>query len=358
MSQPRLTDQPQEIREGENLDAAAVGAWLRDQLGDLQGDPEIRQFPSGASNLTYLLEFPGTALILRRPPFGRKAKSAHDMGREFRVLSALRQVYPYCPQPLAHCTDEGVIGSEFYVMERVEGIILRKEMPEELGFSDADHGQLCRELLDRFVDLHAVDWKAAGLEDFGRPDGYVRRQIEGWSKRYVDARTPDSPEFTAVMEWLADKMPDHETGASVIHNDYRFDNVIFDPRNPLRIIGVLDWEMATIGDPLMDLGNMLAYWVEASDPPPVQMMRMQPSHLPGMLTRRECVEYYAERSGRNVEAFDFYYVYGLFRLAVIMQQIYYRYFHGQTKDKRFASFIHLIGLIEKLCTAQIEQSDL
>lgn len=296
--------------------------------------------------------------MLRRPPFGQKAKSAHDMGREFRILNQLNSGFPYCPKAYVHCTDTSLIGSEFYVMERVKGVILRSDIPAELKLDAERTETLCKSFIDRLVELHQVDYSACGLADLGKPEGYVQRQVEGWTNRYEKALTPDAPHWQHVTAWLHEKMPADHPRPGIVHNDYRFDNVILDADNPMRIIGVLDWEMATLGDPLMDLGNSLAYWIEAGDPAPVQLMRRQPSNAPGMLSRRQFVDYYAERAGIRLENFDFYYCYGLFRLAGIVQQIYYRYYHGQTQDKRFAQFIHMNRLLEQMTLQVIAKSSL
>lgn len=353
-----LTDQSIGIRDGEELDAAAIDAYLKTQIPALDGTPRISQFPGGASNLTYLLEYPGQEFVLRRPPFGHKAKSAHDMGREFRILNQLRDDFPYCPKAYVHCVDESVIGAEFYVMERVKGIILRADLPAELNLDETRTRALCKSFIDKLVDLHNVDYQACGLGDLGKPEGYVQRQIGGWSDRYEKALTPDAPSWEPVKAWLKDKMPADHPKPGIVHNDYRFDNVILDPNDPMRIIGVLDWELTTIGDPLMDLGNTLAYWIEAGDPAPVQLMRRQPSNAPGMLTRQEFVDYYVERAGIDIPSFDFYYTYGLFRLAGIVQQIYYRFYHGQTQDKRFAQFVQMNKLLEHMSLQVIGKSRL
>lgn len=353
-----LTDQASQIRTGEELDAAAVDRYLKSQIEGLQGTPQIRQFPGGASNLTYLVAYPDQEFVLRRPPFGVKAKSAHDMGREYRIINQLNDGFPYCPKAYAHCTDESVIGCEFYVMERVNGVILRADLPPELGLDADSTRALCKSFIDKFVDLHNVDYQACGLGDLGKPEGYVERQIEGWISRYNKAITPDAPKWESVMAWLRAKMPPDHHKPGLVHNDYRFDNVILDPDNPMQIIGVLDWEMTTIGDPLMDLGNTLAYWIQADDPAPVQAMRRQPSHAPGMLTRQEFADYYAERAGIEINNLDYYYTYGLFRLAGIVQQIYYRYYHGQTQDQRFAAFIGMNKLLEQMSLQVIDQSTL
>lgn len=353
-----LTDRSSAIRQGEELDAHAIDAYLKTHIEGLNGEPQISQFPGGASNLTYLLRYADQELVLRRPPFGRKAKSAHDMGREFRILNKLRDAFPYCPQAFTHCTDESVIGAEFYVMERVKGIILRADLPAELAFTPAQTTTLCKSFIDRLVELHQVDYQRCGLGDLGKPEGYVARQISGWSERYDNALTPDAPLWQEVRSWLREKMPADHPRSAIVHNDYRFDNVILDPQDPMRIIGVLDWELTTLGDPLMDLGNTLAYWIEADDPAPVQMMRRQPSNAPGMLTRQAFVDYYAQRAGIEINNVDFYYIYGLFRLAGIVQQIYYRYYHGQTADKRFASFVQMNALLEQMALRVIARSSL
>jgi len=313
-----VTDPTRPVREGEELDLAAVEGFLRSAIPGLEGPLEVAQFPSGASNLTYLVKAGDREMVLRRPPRGRKARSAHDMS---------------------------VLGCDFYLMERLDGIILRKNLPREMRLSREETTQLCRNVVDRLIDLHSIDYRAAGLGDLGKPEGYVRRQIEGWSRRFVDAPTPNAPSYERVMRWLEEKMPP-EFGACVIHGDYRFDNVVLNPDNPLEVIGVLDWEMATIGDPLMDLGNSLAYWMQKGDPLLLRMTRLQPTHLEGMMTREEVVDYYCRKTGIEIETFDFYRIYGVFRLVVIMQQIYYRYYHRQTRNKRFGRFIYLIRYLE------------
>ncbi|MBF8746828.1 MULTISPECIES: phosphotransferase family protein [Pseudomonas putida group] len=353
-----LTDPSTQVRPGEELDAQVIDTFLKANITGLEGSPGISQFPGGASNLTYLVSYPGREFVLRRPPFGEKAKSAHDMGREYRILNQLNSGFPYCPKAYVHCTDSTLIGSEFYVMERVKGVILRSDIPSELGLDAPRTERLCKSFIERLVQLHQVDYQACGLADLGKPEGYVQRQIEGWSSRYGKARTPDAPAWEQVMVWLREKMPADHPRPGIVHNDYRFDNVILDADNPMRIIGVLDWEMATLGDPLMDLGNSLAYWIEATDPPAVQQMRRQPSNAPGMLTRRQFVDHYAERAGIRLDNFDYYYCYGLFRLAGIVQQIYYRYYHGQTQDKRFAQFIHMNRLLEQMTLQVIDKSAL
>jgi len=353
-----IIDKPREIRQGEELDAKAIEGFLKESIPGLTGNISIQQFPSGFSNLTYMLSVGDRNFVLRRPPFGRKAKSAHDMSREYRILNALKDVFPYAPRPVAYTEDTSIIGCPFYVMERIEGIILRKDLPEGLHFTPDEARQLCENLLDVQCELHSIDYKKVGLENFGKPEGYVKRQVEGWSERYRAAKTPDAPDFEDVMSWLHEKMPTDFRNPCIIHNDFKLDNVVLDPKNPLKIIGVLDWEMATIGDPIMDLGNSLAYWVQADDPPDVQAIRMMPTNIPGALTREELVARYAEKTGIAIDNFDFYLCFGLFRLAVIAQQIYYRYYHGQTKDERFKLLIIAVNVLEKSALSIIDKSRL
>ncbi len=351
-------DTPADIRKGESFDNKRVETFLKDSIPGLYGDIRVKQFPSGFSNLTYMVTVGDKVMVLRRPPFGKKAKTAHDMSREYRILSALQSVFPYSPRPLIYSDDTAVMECPFYVMERIKGIILRKNIPKDLPLTPSDNKTLCENLIDVLCRLHNIDYTAIGLDGFGKPDGYVRRQVKGWSTRYRDARTDDAPDFEKVMQWLDDKMPEDSPTPTVIHNDYKFDNVVLNPENPLEIIGVLDWEMATIGDPLMDLGGSLAYWVNHDDPDNVQMIRMLPTTSEGMLPRDQLVSLYMEKTGRQLETFDFYHCFGLFRLAVIAQQIYYRYYHGQTKDERFAMLIIAVQVLEESAKKIIEQSDL
>jgi aminoglycoside phosphotransferase (APT) family kinase protein len=353
-----FTDKPTKVRQGEELDLKVIEPFLKDTIPGLSGGILVEQFPSGYSNLTYLIRLGDRELVLRRPPFGRKAKTAHDMGREYRILKALYPVFPFCPKPLVYTEDASIMGCPFYVMERIKGIILRKILPEGLEFSSDQMHSLCENLLDVHYKLHSIDYKAIGLEGFGKPEGYVRRQVEGWSERYRAARTPDAPQFETIMQWLHDKMPPDFSKPAVIHNDFKFDNVVLDPADPLKIVGVLDWEMATVGDPLMDLGCSLGYWVQRDDPPNLQAVGMQPTTLPGAFTRKELVERYAEKAGIRIDNFEFYLCFGLFRLAVIVQQIYYRFYHGQTKDERFKALIVVAHILEEQAIRTMEQSNL
>jgi aminoglycoside phosphotransferase (APT) family kinase protein len=343
-------DRPVEVRSGEALETERLGPYLRDRLG-LEGDVEVLQYPSGFSNLTYMLRIGDSEIVLRRPPFGSKPKSGHDMKREHDILAALHGSFPYCPRPLHFCDDRSIIGSPFYVMERLEGIIVRRDFPTELSLSADDVGALFDRVVGVHAELHSVDYRALGLVDFGQPDGYVERQVTGWSERYRRARTPDVPDCEGVMAWLEENRPPDSERGCIVHNDFRLDNVVLDPGEPRRIIGVLDWEMATIGDPLMDLGASLAYWVEDDDPPPFQAMRMMPTNVAGAPTREEVVASYAAKRDFEIEDFGFYYCYGLFRLAGIVQQIYYRSYHGQTEDPRFKNLNLWVGVLAKAAEA-------
>ena len=348
-----ILDEAGNIREGEELDIAVIDAYMRKTIPDLEGELSITQFPGGASNLTYQISYGENAYILRRPPFGKIAKGAHDMLREANIMKALKPVYPYVPEIISICEDDSILGCQFYVMEKLTGVIPRQNMPKELQLSEAGTRDMCLSVVDKFIELHQVKVEGTDLEKLGKGIGYVERQIIGWSDRYNKSMTDDATDFAKVMDWLKTNMP-KDVGQVLIHNDFRLDNVVLDVDDTSHVIGVLDWEMATIGDPLMDLGNSLAYWIEAGDEPQFQMMRRQPTHLKGMLTRNEVIEYYLEKTGYQVESFVFYEVYGLFRLAVIMQQIYYRFFHGQTKDKRFSGFVHASRYLETRCLKMIE----
>lgn len=329
-------DSSGDVREEDAFDVAAVDAFLKSQT-QLSGRPQVGQFPGGASNLTYSLSYPDRELILRRPPAGHLPKSGHDMKREFTVQSKLAASFPYVPKMVAYCDDRSLIGSDFYVMERVAGIILRKNLPPGLEFSGDAARALSTSWIERLVDLHAVDPAATGLADLGKSDGYVARQIEGWSRRYAAARTYNVPSFKRVISWLERNQP-VDVANCIIHNDWRLDNVVLDADDPGRIVAVLDWEMATLGDPLMDLGATLAYWIEPGEGGLAERFRMQPSNLPGMLSRRELIGLYGQRSGIAVDDFRFYEVYGYFRLAGIIQQIYKRFHDGETTNPRFKHF--------------------
>lgn len=319
------------VREEDRFDVALMHAWLQPFINENQL-PEVEQFRSGASNLTYLLRYPGRELVLRKPPVGTKAASAHDMKREYLIQSALKPKFQLVPNMIALCQDQTIIGSDFYVMDRVVGQIFRRDIPAEVTATDIS--VMADSLINGLVQLHAVD--SSILQELNKGTGYVQRQVEGWSKRYRNALTDDVPSAEKLMAWLAANQPG-DLGSCIIHGDWRIDNVVFDLANA-RIAGVLDWELATVGDPLMDLGSALAYWVDRDDEAAFASLRRQPSHLPGMPTREEFLQRYLELSGRTCNDFTFYELFGLFRLAVIIQQIWARYRAGQTTNPAFAGF--------------------
>lgn len=355
MNTQNPVDRPAPVRQGEELDLKALGTYLEKQLPGLENSElEVLQFPSGHSNLTYFLRVGERELVLRRPPFGAKIKSAHDMQREYNILSHLVQVYPKVPRPLLYCEDDSVIGAPFYLMEKLKGVILRGAIPGNLELPLEQMRALSKNFVDNLAEIHQVDYQAASLGELGRPEGYVRRQIEGWTQRYHNARTDDIPDMGRAALWLTENMPE-ESGAALIHNDYKYDNLVLDPVDLTQIIGVLDWEMATIGDPLMDLGTSLGYWVDPGDPPELLAMAFGLTTLPGNLSRRELAERYAQKSGVDLTHLCFYYVYALFKIAVIVQQIYARYKAGYTQDERFAPLIFAVQVLGRTAIQAIEK---
>jgi len=345
-------DAPRPVRSGEELDLEKLTAFVENELG-AHGAVTVEQFPGGHSNLTYLVHHGDREYVLRRPPFGSKVKSAHDMGREVAVLSKLAPVYARAPRVFAYEATGDVLGAPFYLMERRRGVILRKDLPAELASDHARVRRICELLIDALVDLHAVDYVAAGLGEFGKPAGYIHRQVTGWTERYRGSQTDDIPAIDQVASWLATHEP-AESAPALIHNDFKFDNVIFDPSLE-SITGVLDWEMTTIGDPLMDLGTSLSYWAQASDPPAYHQLPFGPTARPGMMTREEVARRYLERSGRTTDHLVFFYAFGLLKTAVIAQQIYYRYAKGLTKDPRFAPFIFAVRLLGEQARTAIDR---
>jgi aminoglycoside phosphotransferase (APT) family kinase protein len=355
MTRQEWIDQANTVRQGEELDTKALVDYLRDNLPELDvSELQVMQFPSGHSNLTYLLQVGERELVLRRPPFGAKIATAHDMQREFHILSHLVKVYSKAPRPLVYCEDPAVLGAPFYIMERLEGVILRSAAPKGLKLTADQMRSLSENFIDNLVEIHQLDYTAAGLGDLGHPEGYVRRQIEGWTRRYHNSRTDDIPEIIRVADWLTENLPP-EVGASMIHNDYKYDNLVLNPEQLSEIVGVLDWEMATVGDPLMDLGTSLGYWVDPDDPPQLQSMAFGLTTLPGNLNRRQLAERYARKSGIDLTNLTFYYVYALFKIAVIVQQIYARYKAGFTHDERFATLIFAVQLLGKVAVQAIDK---
>ena len=347
-------DETQEPRPGEELDHDALEAYLRSRLPTAFSELQIFQFPAGSSNLTYLLRLGSTEYVLRRPPSGNTVKTAHDMRREFEVLSKLAFAYPLAPEPVLFCDDAAGIGSEFYLMEKRNGVIIRGRLSETVAASRDVQRELCSSFIRGLAELHQVDHKAAGLSDLGNPEGYNRRQVEGWTKRYLAAKTNEHPELESAMKWLGENTPP-ESGAALVHNDYKFDNIMLDPGDLTRIVAVLDWEMVTVGDPLMDLGTTLGYWMSADAGDELMNMPFNPRVLMENFSREDLAEMYGTAIGRKLPNLVFYYVFGTFKIAVIAQQIYARYAKGLTQDKRFANFDRFVGALGKIAAHSISK---
>jgi aminoglycoside phosphotransferase (APT) family kinase protein len=335
------------VREGEEIDVYRLRVFLSSEFDLPDINIEIEQFPSGSSNLTYLIRTGDAEFVLRRPPFGNTVKTAHDMGREFNILSKLSKVFAPAPKPLLFCEDKTVIGSEFYLMQRRQGLIIRGHSPSLLVSSEELQQEVCESFVRNLAGLHSLDPVDAGLSELGRPQGYVQRQVEGWSKRYFAAKTHELQEIEQAIEWLNKNIP-AESGACIIHNDYKFDNIMLDPSDLTRVTAVLDWEMATVGDPLMDLGTTLGYWMSADAGDEMLNMPFNPRVMMENISRTQLVEMYAAASGHDVSNILYYYVFGTLKIAVIAQQIYARYLKGFTADERFAHFdrfVHILGTI-------------
>jgi aminoglycoside phosphotransferase (APT) family kinase protein len=334
------------VRPDERFDEGRLRAYLAGKLPGSRGALTIRQFGGGAANLTYLLDYGAAEYVLRRPPLGPVAASAHDMAREYRVLSVLWQAFPYAPRAFLYCDDESVIGAPFFIMERRHGVVVRRDVPMAYrGMSDAP-GRMSMALVDALAAFHAVDYTSLGLGDLGKPAGFIDRQIEGWYRRWQAAKTADLAEMDAIYGWLKGSQP-AQARVSLVHNDFKLDNVMLATDDPGQVVAVFDWDMCTLGDPLSDLGALLAYWTEPGDPPYLQATTMMPLGEPGFLSRDALVARYAEKSGRAVGDIRFYHVLGLFRLTVIVAQIYIRYRRGQTQDPRFAAMEMMIPALAR-----------
>jgi aminoglycoside phosphotransferase (APT) family kinase protein len=360
---PEPLDQPTVVRPESSFDVAALAAWLRARVPNVDGPPELLQFGRGFSNLTYLVRFPGREFVVRRAPPGINIKSAHDMGREFRILSALAPAWSKAPRPIAHCDDASVIGTPFYVMERVRGIILRGqevsagEGSPRLGDLVLDAPTMRRvseSTCDTLAEIHRLDWRAVGLEDLGKPAGYIERQVRGWADRYKKAKTDDVPTVERLGAWLEENRP-AESGAALVHNDFKYDNVVLAP-NLSGVIAVLDWEMATIGDPLMDLGTALGYWIDPGDRAMLQGRSVfGPTNLPGNLSRMEFVERWSRATGRDASNIVFYYAFALFKLAVISQQLYKRFVDGLTTEERYGYMLASVRSVTASALVAVEK---
>lgn len=330
-------DQPGAVRPQELPHPERLQAYLHKEMG--LSDAEVLQFPGGYSNITFLIRGEGKEFILRKPPQGANIKSAHDMGREFQVLTLLKPLLGDVPTPLAYCDDETVIGSPFYLMERVKGVILRNRIPKGLDPEPATFRKIGESAVDRLAALHNLDIEATGLIRMGKPEGYVQRQVEGWIRRYHHAKTDEIPGMQGIEDWLLANQPG-DGPVSFIHNDFKFDNLVLDPTDLSRILAILDWEMATVGHPLMDLGTSLAYWAGEEDPPALKPFNL--TWMSGNLSRQEVLDRYAEKTGSDLQGILFHYVFGCYKISVIVQQIYARYQKGLTTDPRFSGLGHVV----------------
>jgi aminoglycoside phosphotransferase (APT) family kinase protein len=349
-----MIDQPTQTRPGEEPDHQKLKNYFRDKVAGFDEEVTIKQFPGGYSNLTYFVQAGEYEYVLRRPPFGANIKSAHDMEREFTVLTKLHATgFTKVPEAIHLCVDENVMGSKFYLMKPVNGVILRSRLPKNLVMNEASFQALSRAAIDQLVKLHQIDIHDSKLDMLGKPDGYVQRQVEGWTKRYINAQTDTIESMNEVADWMLKNIP-WSTHTSFIHNDFKYDNLVLSPTDLTDIIAILDWEMATVGDPLMDLGTTLAYWAEGRDPDALKPFNL--TWMPGNFTRSEVVNYYQQQSGRTVNNMIFYYAFGAFKVATICQQIYFRYKQGLTNDPRFASLIYVIQACGENAQKAIEKN--
>ena len=324
------------VRADERLDEQLVSDFLRGKLPGTENSLTVRQFGGGAANLTYLLDYGSHEYVLRRPPLGPVAPSAHDMARESKVLLRLWEAFPLAPRAYLFSDDESIVGAPFFVMERRHGLVVRDSIPPVYHAKRDAPTRMSKALVKALADLHAVDFEGIGLGDLGRPAGFISRQIEGWWRRWQAAKLEDLPAMDAVYDWLRDNQPP-ESPPSLVHNDYKLDNVMLDVDDPGQIVAVFDWDMCTLGDPLSDVGALLAWWSLPDDPPHFRTMSMMPLD-DRFLRRDQLVAHYAEYSGRDLSAIGFYHALSLFRVVVIIAQIYVRYVRGQTQDQRFAAF--------------------
>ena len=351
------------VRESEQLDWAALGAYLRARLPEVVGGDvdanaplEVEQFPGGHSNLTYLLRFGPREFVMRRPPFGPVAPKAHDMAREFRILQSLHPVFPLAPRPYLLCEDTSVVGSVFYLMERRRGLVVRSEEPPELDERPRERRRASAALVDALAELHGVDVRAHGLDSLGKPAGFVERQVRGWAERWHRSQTDELAEMDALAAWLSERLPSDPGRPTLVHGDYKLDNVMLDAGDVGRVVGVFDWEMSAVGDPLVDLGILLGYWVHTAVAGERRDTVSAVTNREGWFTREELLERYGARTGADLSGVGFYEVFAVFKLAVVLQQIFFRYRRGQTDDPRFAALGERVSWLARIATELAEKS--
>lgn len=348
------------VRASEQLDWGALADYVREKLSAVAGQlfetaapMVVEQFPGGHSNLTYLLRCGDQEFVMRRPPFGPVPPKAHDMAREYRILEALHPVFHLAPRPLVLCEDASVTGSIFYIMERCHGVIVRSDEPPQLANQPTERRRVSEAMVDSLADLHAVDINTSGLVAFGKPAGFVERQVRGWSERWHGSQTSELPEMDGLATWLAERLPSDPPRPTMVHGDFKLDNVMLDARDIGRVVAVFDWEMSAVGDPLVDLGILLAYWVHTATMSEHDALTPV-TNRHGWFTRAELLERYGARSGLELTNITFYEVFAVFKLAVVLQQIFYRYHRGQTDDPRFANLDSRVTWLARIATALAE----
>jgi len=342
-----------QVRSDETLDQDSLSFYLKGKLEGSDNSLEIRQFPGGKANLTYLLNYGTHEYVLRRPPLGPIAPGAHDMKREYGVLSKLYKSFHYAPKAFIFEEDKNIIGAPFFVMERKEGVVIRSKMPIEFESINCLGKKISTALVNTLAELHSVNYKDLGLEGLGKPEGFIERQVFGWNKRWNAARVKPIPEMDNLFEWLKSNIP-KSNQISIIHNDYKLDNAMFALDKPDNIVAVFDWDMCTIGDPLSDLGTLLCYWVDEDDPPLFKSISLLPKNIT-FLSRKELINIYIKKNDVDISSITFYHVLGLYRLAGIIAQIYIRYVKGQTKDNRFETYGAAIPLIAQFALKIIDK---